>query len=161
MKIERTTRRLALAAALAAIAFAAPVAAQAQSSTPPLSVDEIRFCMCQQQQIDATRPELDALRAMVNERQMSLAQREGDIEAFRVTVSPDDLAAQEQIKRMIYESNQIRDMLRRDLTPSYYALSRVFNETVAVYNEHCANRRMVAIDVNAAKSNLTCVVMQQ
>ncbi|MEX2298507.1 MAG: hypothetical protein WD715_13910 [Dongiaceae bacterium] len=116
--------------------------------------------MCQQQQIDASRPELDALRAMVTERQMSLAQREGEIEAFRVTVSPDDLLAQEQIKRMIYEANQIRDMLRRDLTPNYYAISRTFNETVTVYNEHCANRRMIATDVNAAKSNLACVVVQ-
>ncbi|MEX2201748.1 MAG: hypothetical protein WD711_10170 [Dongiaceae bacterium] len=156
MKSKRPTRGLALAAAMVLTAFSSPLIAQAQSSAPPLTVSELRYCICQQQRIEAVRPELDTLRAMVNERQASLVAHEAQIAQLQQTVSPDDWQGQDQIKRSIYETNLIRDLLRRDLTPNYLAVTRSFNELVNGYNEYCANRRMVASDVAEANSDLRC-----
>lgn len=156
MKNKQSMRRFALAALLAASSFSSPLVAQAQSSAPTLSVGELRYCICQQQRIEAVRPELDTLRAMVNERQASLVAHEAQIAQLQMTVSPDDWQGQDQIKRSLYEANLIRDLLRRDLTPNYLAVTRDFNELVGGYNEHCANRRMVASAVAEAESGLRC-----
>jgi hypothetical protein len=156
MKNKRLTRGLVIAGALAVSAFSSPLVAQAQSIAPPLTVTELRYCICQQQRIEAVRPELDTLRAMVNERQASLVAHEAQIAQLQRTVSPDDWQGQDQIKRSIYESNLIRDLLRRDLTPNYLAVARDFNELVGGYNEYCSNRRMIARDVAAANEGLRC-----
>ena len=156
MKINQSTRCLVFAAALGVTQILSPMVAQAQSSAPTLSVSELRYCLCQQQRLDAVRPELDTLRAMVNERQASLVAHETQIAQLQQTVSPYDWQGQDQIKRSIYEANLIRELLRRDLTPNYLAVTRDFNELVAGYNEHCANRRMVASAVAEAQDGLRC-----
>jgi hypothetical protein len=156
MKINLTTRCLVFAAALGGTQFLSPLAAQAQSSAPPLTVSELRYCLCQQQRIEAVRPELDTLRAMVIERQASLVAHETQIEQMQQTVSPDDWQGLDQIKRSIYEANMIRDLLRRDLTPNYLAVTRDFNVLVGDYNEYCSNRRMIARDVAEAENGLSC-----
>jgi hypothetical protein len=156
MRIDRTTRRFLAAAVLAAVAFSVPVTAEAQSSAPPLTVDEIRYCLCQQRRIEAVRPELDMLRAMVSERQSLLMQREAEIEEMRRYVSSYDIQGQDQIKRNIYEANMIRDVLRRDLMPNYLGVTQGFNELVSGYNQYCSNRRMIARDITAAETNLQC-----
>ena len=148
--------RIAMTAGFACLVLAASGPAAAQSYTPPLSVDQIRYCTCLQEHIQSMRPEMEARQAMAQERQRQLALLEAEIGAMQASMDPNDQAAQEQLKRKIYEANQIRDMLRRDLGPAEMASARTFNQSVRSYNEICANRRMVNVDVKEAMSNLDC-----
>jgi hypothetical protein len=131
-----------------------PVAAQ--SSTPPLTVAEIQNCMCQEQYLNQSRPQMEANRAMQRERQGQLDLIEAEIGVLRGSMDPNNVAQQEQLKAKIYQSNQLRDQIRQQFGPAYMQALRDFNAVAISYNENCANHRMIRVDVTAAASNLNC-----
>ncbi len=145
-----------VAAAIALIVAAQSGSAAAQSSTPPLSVAEIQFCMCQEQYISANRPEMEARQAMRLEQQGRLDLLEAEIDVMQGSIDPNDVAQQEQLKSKIYQANQLRDQIRRQFGTEYNASLREFNTAVRSYNENCANHRMIQVDVTEAASNLSC-----
>jgi hypothetical protein len=130
--------------------------AAAQSSTPPLTVDQIRACMCQEQFLTQSRPQVEAGQAMRREQQGRLDLLEAEIGVLRGSMDPNNVAQQEQLKAKIYQSNQLRDQIRRQFGPDYMQLLREFNRVASSYNENCANHRMIRTDINAAASNLSC-----
>ncbi len=145
-----------MAAAIVVFWVAQSGSASAQSSTPPLSVAEIQFCMCQDELIDATRPEIEARQAMRAEQQGRLDLLEAEIDVMHGTIDPNNVTQQEQLKSKIYQANQLRDQIRRQFGPEYNVSLREFNTAVRSYNENCANRRMIQVDVTAAASGLSC-----
>ena len=130
--------------------------AAAQSSTPPLTVDEIRACMCQEQYLNQSRPQIEAGQAMQREQQGRLDLLEAEIGVLRGSMDPNNVAQQEELKAKIYQSNQLRDQIRRQFGPDYVQMLREFNLVARSYNENCANHRMIRTDVTAAASNLSC-----
>jgi Skp family chaperone for outer membrane proteins len=152
--------RILMAAGIACLVLATPGAASAQSSTPPLSVEEIQYCTCLQERIESMRPEMEARQAMVQERQRTLSAIEAEISNLQNTMDPDDQLMQEQLKSKIYKANQIRDLIRQDLGPAEMSTAHNFNQSVRSYNETCANRRMINVDIVAAQSTLDCSAMQ-
>jgi hypothetical protein len=145
-----------VAAAIALVCATPSGSAPAQSSTPPLSVAEIQFCMCMDQYIDAARPEIEAHQAMRVEQQGRLDLLEAEIDVMQGSIDPNNVSQQEQLKSKIYQANQLRDQIRRQFGPEYNMSLREFNTAVRSYNENCANRRMVKVDVTAAASTLSC-----
>jgi hypothetical protein len=157
--VERRTLKRCLLAAMAALFCTAMAGtATAQSSTPPLTVEEIRVCTCQKQYIDALRPEMEARQAIREDRERALRLLEAEITQMQAAMDPNDLAMQEQLKSRIYQANHLRDQIRRDF---YFETTRDFNAAVRSYNENCANRRMIAVDIAAANEGLSCPPVPQ
>jgi len=159
MRRVQETWRIAMAAGFACLALATAEPAAAQSYTLPLTVDQIRYCTCLQDHIQSLRPEMETRQAMAQERQRALYMLEAEIDAMQATIDPNDQVAQDELKSKIYEANEIRDLLRRDLGPAEMASVRTFNLSVRKYNEICANRRMVNVDIKAAMDGLDCSVI--
>lgn len=153
-------RALAVASVLLAV-FVSGGDALAQSSTPPLTVPEIQACTCQERLIEAMRPELEARQAMRMDRQNALSALEAEIAQLRASIDPNNQAQQDTLKSKIYQSNQLRDQIRRDYGPTYNAMVRDFNATIQSYNDSCANRRMIAVDVATANETLSCPALPQ
>jgi hypothetical protein len=158
---RRSPMRYAIAATMALMCGAVAGPAAAQSSTPPLTVDEIRYCMCQEQMITTLRPELEARQAMRAERQQALDLLEDEIDVMQASMDPNDQSQQEQLKAKIYQANKLRDQIRREFGPVYVSTVRDFNAAVQGYNDGCANRRMITVDVAAATDGLSCPPIPQ
>lgn len=130
--------------------------AAAQSSTPPLTVEQIQDCMCQEQYLAQSRPQIEAGQAMQREKQGQLDLLEAEIGVLRGSMDPNNVAQQEELRAKIYQSNVLRDQIRREFGAAYLQTLRDFNSVARSYNENCANHRMIRVDVTAAASNLVC-----
>lgn len=130
--------------------------AAAQSSTPPLTVEQIQACMCQEQYLNQSRPQVEAGQAMQREKQGQLDLLEAEIGMLRGSMDPNNVAQQEELRAKIYQSNLLRDQIRQQFGPAYLQMLRDFNTVARSYNENCANHRMIRVDVTAAASNLNC-----
>lgn len=156
MRARRPFLPFVVAAIVGLIGIVQSGSAAAQSSTPPLTVAEIQACMCQEQYLSQSRPQIEAGQAMQREKQGRLDLLEAEINVLRGSMDPNNVAQQEELKAKIYQSNQLRDQIRRDFGPAYLQMLRDFNATARSYNENCANHRMIRVDVTAAASNLVC-----
>ena len=145
-----------MAAAFALIVAVQTGPAVAQSSTPPLSVEQIQTCMCQEQYIAASRPGVESRQMMRQEQQGQLDLLEAEIDVMRASMDPNNVTQQEQLKSKIYQANVLRDRIRREFGVEYNAMLREFNAVARSYNENCANHRMIQVDVTAAASTLSC-----
>lgn len=159
MLARRPLLPIVMAAAVGLLCAVQTGSAAAQSSTPPLTVDEIRSCMCQEQFINQSRPGIEAGQAMQREQQGRLDLLEAEIDTMRISTDPNNVAQQEQLKAKIYQANQLRDQIRDQFGPEYIMSLREFNAAVRTYNDSCANHRMIQVDVTAAASNLACVAV--
>lgn len=133
--------------------------AAAQSSTPPLTVEEIQACMCQEQYLNQSRPQIEASQAMQREKQGQLDLLEAEIGVLRGSMDPYNVAQQEELRNKIFQSNQLRTQIRQQFGAAYLQTLRDFNAIARSYNENCANHRMIRVDVTAAASNLDCTAI--
>ena len=145
-----------MAAVIGLIGVVQSGSAAAQSSTPPLTVEQIQDCMCQEQYLTQSRPQIEAGQAMQREMQGRLDLLEAEINVLRESMDPNNVAQQEELRAKIYQSNVLRDQIRREFGPAYLQTLRDFNAVARSYNENCANHRMIRTDVNAAAANLNC-----
>jgi len=146
---------LCTAAALPVLAAGA-LSAAAQGLEPALTVDEVRYCLCLEQEMAAKRAELDLRHGILKERENELERLSMDIEMLRASMDPADAEAAENLKTMIQRQQDLRALLRRDIVESYQNIVRSYNESLTAYNNTCANRRIYTPHVEEAKQNLQC-----
>lgn len=154
--MQITFPRAAAFAVLAAAAASAATPAAGQQLEPALTVDELRYCLCLEQELSDGRAELDLRYGILKERENELERLGMDAQAMRASMDPDDVQAAEQLKDLIRRQETLRQLLRRDIVPAYQETVRSYNEALTAYNGTCANRRMYKPDVEKAKQNLQC-----
>lgn len=148
--------RLLLLPALAAGLFGTAGAAHAQQQEPFLSLEEVGTCMCLEEEIAAERQEIELRAGILEERNNELERIGMDIEVKRAAMDPQDVQAIAELKALIGRQQALRDLIRRDIRPSYEASFEAFNAASAAYNEQCAGRRMYKTDIEKLRPNLQC-----
>lgn len=156
MLVRRPFLPFVMAALIGLLCVVQPGSVAAQSSTPPLTVAEIQDCMCKEQYLNQSRPQIEASQAMQREKQGQLDLLEAEIGMLRGSMDPNNVAQQEELRTKIFQSNLLRDQIRQQFGPAYLQTLRDFNAIARSYNENCANHRMIRVDVTAAASNLNC-----
>jgi len=154
--MQITFPRAAAFAVLAAAAASSATPAAGQQLEPALTVDELRYCLCLEQELADGRAELDLRHGILKERENELERLGMDAEAMRASMDPDDVQAAERLKGLISRQETLRQLLRRDIVPAYQESVRSYNEALTAYNATCANRRIYKPDVEKAKQNLQC-----
>jgi hypothetical protein len=149
-------RAAALAAAVVVAAFSAAEPMNAQELEPALTVDELRYCLCLEQELEDERAELDLRHGILTERENELERLGMEIQMTRASMNPEDVQAGENLKALIGRQETLRQLLRRDIVQSYQDSVRSYNEALTSYNSTCANRRIYTPDVEKAKQNLQC-----
>lgn len=130
--------------------------ARAQQVAPALSLEEVRECLCLEQAMNAYQEEMDLRGGILRERENELERVGMEIEVKRAAMNPEDEQAIAELKELINRQQSLRDLLRRDLIPSYRAALDAFNEAGATYNRQCAGRRIYSTDVEKVQGNLQC-----
>ena len=128
----------------------------AQTTAPALSVDEIRECLCMEQQMASDHADLDTRQDMLNERQQELANIDHQVDDQRAKLSPDDTVGQQVLKDLMSQQQTLRTLLQNDLRPAYNTRVNDLNAIVGKYNAQCVDRERYASDVEAAQQNLQC-----
>lgn len=144
----------AAAGVLALTTGASPAAAQ--ELEPALTVEELRYCLCLEQEMAEKRAELDLRHGILKERENELERLGMEIEMTRASMDPADAEAGENLKMLIQRQQSLRELLRRDIVQSYQDSVRRYNEALTAYNDTCANRRIYKPDVEKARQNLEC-----
>jgi hypothetical protein len=148
--------RMLLLATSAGGPFCIAGSTQAQQELPALSLEEVRNCMCLEEEMGAQREEMDLRGGILAERQNELQRVGMDIEAKRAAMDPTDEQAIAELKALIDRQQALRDLMRRDIQPSYDSAVQAFNAASTTYNEQCAGRRIYRTDVEKLQGNLQC-----
>jgi len=158
MKIGPARRfRLAVSAVLTA---AAPAAASAQPTEPPLTFDELRSCLCLEQSIDRLRREAELqgnlADSVIGDREAELARLDRQIAETRAIMDVNDQAAIEGLKHLLARQQELRRQLRPDLRAAQHEAVAAVNAAIADYNRRCAARRFHAPDADRTRQDLQC-----
>jgi hypothetical protein len=128
----------------------------AQETAPALSLEEVRNCMCLEQEMTTQRQEMDLRGGILQERENELERVSMDIEVKRAAMNPEDEQAIADLKALIARQEALRELLRRDIKPSHQASVDAFNAASSAYNQQCAGRRIYRTDVEKLQGNLQC-----
>lgn len=154
MQPLRSVIAFLLPALVGTLVGAAP--APAQQVAPALSPEEVHTCLCLEEAMAATRQEMELRGSILKERENELDRIGMDIEVKRAAMNPDDAQAIADLKALIDRQQTLRQLLRRDIQPSYQDSVGAFNATVSTYNEQCAGRRLYKPEVEKLQGNLQC-----
>lgn len=147
-----------LVVALAAGVLAAAPASTAQEVTPPLSLEAVHNCLCLQQEMADRNAEMETRGGILREREGELERLGMEIEVKRAAMVPGDEAAITDLKTLIDRQQSLRELMRRDIAPSYQDSVSGYNEASAEYNATCAGRRIYQPDIDKLQGNLQCPV---
>lgn len=145
---------LALLALVAAPA--APRPATAQTAETALSLEETVACVCMERKMERLRAEAQQRQSAWRQGQDELAALEVRIREHRATMDPRNMLAQEHMKYLIEQRDGLRQSLRREARYDYNTTVRELNETVAAYNDQCANRLMFKTVIAEAERTADC-----
>lgn len=120
-----------------------------------MPIEQVRDCICQQQQLESASSRLNATSTAYSQRQQELQRTEQELAELQRGATPGDEAAVAKAQALIDRRNLLRDQLRRDYPP-YQALAGDYNQRVERYNATCTTLPMLSFDVAAAKENLAC-----
>jgi hypothetical protein len=123
-----------------------------------LTVDQIRACLCEEQTLAKLRQSNDAAKAVYDDRAKREQHLSQQIEQLRLSMDPNDLAAQDQLRELIDLRARAAQDVRDTALPAWQEATRRLNATVADYNANCANRPIYNIDDAEARKNLICPV---
>jgi len=141
---------LPLAAALLSLLPASPARAQA------LSVEQVRDCICREQQVKGLREAVAEKRAAYDAAKSRLEALERDIDNSRRTMNPNDNIQVQLLAEQIQQRDAVRTSIQQTEYPALQAPLSRLNAAVAEYNQLCAERPMRKIDVEAAQVGLQC-----
>jgi len=154
MQPLRSVIALLLPALVGTLFGAAP--APAQQVAPALSTEEVHTCLCLEEAMAAQREEMDLRGSILKERENELERIGMDIEVSRAAMNPEDAQAIADLKALIDRQQALRQLLRRDIQPSYQDAVGAFNASASAYNEHCAGKRLYKPQVEKLQGNLQC-----
>ena len=120
-----------------------------------MPMEQVRDCICQEQQLKAVSDRLGAASSAYSQRQQELQQSEQELAELQRTATPGDEAAVTKAEALVDRRNLLRDQLRQEYAP-YQTLVGDYNQRVERYNGACTKLPMLSFDVAAAKENLAC-----
>ncbi len=120
-----------------------------------MPIEQIKDCLCQEQQLEAVSARLDSASGAYSQRQQELQRTEQELTELQRTATPGDDAAVARAQALIDRRNLLRDQLRQEYAP-YRTLTSDYNQRVERYNAACIKLPMLSFDVVAAKENLAC-----
>jgi multidrug efflux pump subunit AcrA (membrane-fusion protein) len=132
----------------------APGLAAAQTAET-MPMEQVKDCICQQQQLEAASARVSAASGAYSQRQQELQTLEQQLADLRRTATPGDEQAVVQSQALIDRRNLLRSQLRDEYGP-YQSMARDYNERAERYNATCTTLPMLSFDVVAAKENLSC-----
>jgi len=155
------TRRAATMAA----ALAAPLMIQLLSAQPapaqqaPLTVQEIRACLCLQPQLQPLQDAWRARQQDYDEHQAQLATVDKEVVAQRQKLDPNDTVGQQVLKDLLAQQQELRDAISVQFLPAVNKARDAYNTAVAQYNGTCTRPRYSG-DETVARQNLICAAPQ-
>ena len=132
----------------------APGFAAAQTAET-MPMEQVKDCVCQQQQLEAVSSRVSAAASSYSQRQQELQTLEQQLADLQRTATPGDEQAVAQSQALIDRRNLLRNQLRDEFGP-YQSVSRDYNQRAERYNATCTKLPMLSFDVAAAKENLSC-----
>ena len=120
-----------------------------------MPMDQVKDCLCQQQQLEAVSSRVSAAASAYSQRQQELQTIEQQLADVQRTATPGDEQAVTQSQTLIDRRNLLRSQLRDEFDP-YQSMARDYNERADRYNATCTKLPMLSFDVVAAKENLSC-----
>jgi Skp family chaperone for outer membrane proteins len=132
----------------------APGLAAAQT-TEAMPMEQVKDCICQQQQLDAVSSRVSAAASAYSQRQQELQTLEQQLADLQRSATPGDEQAVAQSQALIDRRNLLRTQLRDEFGP-YQSMARDYNQRAERYNAACTKQPMLSFDVVAAKENLSC-----
>jgi hypothetical protein len=132
----------------------APALAAAQD-TQTMPIEQVKDCLCQQQQLESVSSRVSAAASAYSQRQQELQSVEQQLGELQRTATPGDEQAVAQSQALIDRSNLLRSQLREEFGP-YQTLSHDYNQRAERYNATCTKLPMLSFDIAAAKENLSC-----
>jgi uncharacterized protein with von Willebrand factor type A (vWA) domain len=133
--------------------FAPGLAAAQTTETMPL--EQVKDCICQQQQLDAVSSRVNSAASAYSQRQQELQAVEQQLAELQRTATPGDEQAVARSQALIDRRNLLRSQLRDEFEP-YQSMARDYNQRAERYNATCTKMPMLSFDVVAAKENLSC-----
>ncbi len=154
--LSRGVGVLMAAGMLAVLPVPTASVAAAQELTPPLSLEAVHNCLCLEQEMSRRTADMEVRGGILKERESELQRLGMEIEVKRAAMSPGDEVAMAELKMLIDRQQALRDLMRRDIMPSYQDSVRGYNDTIAEYNASCAGRRIYQPDIDKLQGNLQC-----
>jgi Skp family chaperone for outer membrane proteins len=150
---EISTMRFRIGLAQFLLLLAPGFAAAQTAETMPM--EQVKDCVCQQQQLEAVSSRVSAAASSYSQRQQELQTIEQQLADLQRTATPGDEQAVAQSQALIDRRNLLRNQLRDEFGP-YQSISRDYNQRAERYNATCTKLPMLSFDVAAAKENLSC-----
>jgi Skp family chaperone for outer membrane proteins len=150
-EVSTMRRRIGLAQFL--LLLAPGLAAAQTAETMPM--EQVKDCVCQQQQLEAVSSRVSAAASAYSQRQQELQTIEQQLTDLQRTATPGDEQAVAQSQALIDRRNLLRTQLRDEFGP-YQSMARDYNQRADRYNGTCTKLPMLSFDVAAAKENLSC-----
>ena len=134
---------------------AVPAAAQ----QAPLTVQEIRGCLCLQPQLQPLQDTWRARQQDYDEHQAQLSTVDKEVVAQRQKLDPNDVVGQQVLKDLLTQQQELRDAIGSQLLPALNKARDAYNAAVAQYNGTCTRPRYSG-DETTARQNLVCTAPQ-
>jgi len=130
--------------------------ARAQSTSPGLTVEEIRACMCEKQTVERLRQGLAESQAAYDDRNGQIQRLSQQIDQMQATMDPSDPSAQDQLSELMDLRARVEQQLYENALPRLQKSTRDLNSEVADYNARCTNRPIYDTDQAAANKDFSC-----
>src|SRR3954471_13667448 len=144
-------------ALLLATVFLASSEAQAQSATIPLTVPEIRQCLCMQPSLQPLQDSWMEKQRAYDEQQAQLATVDKEVVAQRAKLDPNDLVGQQVLKDLLAQQQGLRDTISTRSLPEVNQARDAYNAAVTQYNGLCTRPRYSGDEAAARATALACV----
>jgi len=134
----------------AAAALGGPARAQV------LSYEEVRACVCYEDQMSRWRNEVDVRGGIMHEREADLQRAKQDLARAQAAANPSSEASLDNVRALIDRVGSLRSALQENLVPSYNQSVMQLNAVVSRYNTQCAGYTLFVELVNRAKAAGAC-----
>ncbi|GAB2175171.1 hypothetical protein [Dongia sp. agr-C8] len=143
-------------AILLATLFLSGGAAQAQSTSTPLSVPEIQQCLCLQPRLQPLQDAWLEKQRAYDEQQAQLATVDKEVIAQRQKLDPNDVVGQQVLKDLLAQQQGLRDAISARYLPEVNQAREAYNAAVTQYNGLCTRPRYSGDEAAARATPLAC-----
>ena len=130
--------------------------ALAQSAGKALTVDEMKGCLCMEQELDGRRADVATRRAMLDERNAQLTALSAQIKARRAGLNQEDTIGQQMLKSLLTQETALRDLIQSDTRPAVNQSVGEYNALLGIYQTQCLSRPRFKFDADIAAKDLVC-----
>ena len=120
-----------------------------------MPIEQVKDCLCQQQQLEAVSNRLSAASTAYTQRQQELQRVEQDLAEVQRSATHGDQQAVAKAQDLVDRRNLLRSQLRDEYGP-YQSTGQDYNQRAERYNASCTKQPMLSFDIAAAKENLSC-----